>query len=117
VGQVERAEVLTAVDLAVFPSVTAEPFGLVAAEAMASGAPFVISDAGALPEVAGPDHPWIARAGDPADLARVIAQALATPAEVVHKVTDSARARWEGEYSPAAGQRRVARLLDDLGVS
>lgn len=117
VGQVERAEVLTAVDLAVFPSVTAEPFGLVAAEAMASGVPFVVSDAGALPEVAGPDHPWIARAGDPADLARVIARALATPAEAVQKVTDSARVRWAGEYSPAAGQRRVARLLDDLGVS
>ena len=45
------------VDLAVFPSVRAESFGLVAAEAMAAGVPFVVSDAGALPEVAGPDHP------------------------------------------------------------
>ena len=40
------------VDLAVFPSRVAESFGLVAAEAMAAGTPYVVSDAGALPEVA-----------------------------------------------------------------
>ncbi len=60
-----------ACDLVVFPSVWAEPFGLVVAEAMAAGVPFVISDAGALPEVAGADHPWVARGGDADDLARV----------------------------------------------
>lgn len=117
VGQVERAEVLTQVDVAVFPSVASEPFGLVAAEAMASGVPFVISDAGALPEVAGPEHPWIARRGDADDLARVIGDALATPADDVRAVTDRARARWEKMYSPAAGRVRVQQLLDDLGVT
>jgi glycosyltransferase involved in cell wall biosynthesis len=117
VGQVERAEVLTRVDVAVFPSVASEPFGLVAAEAMASGVPFVISDAGALPEVAGPDHPWIARSGDADDLARVIGEALATPEDDVRAVTDRARARWEEMYSPEAGRERVHALLDDLGVS
>ena len=92
------------VDLAVFPSRVAESFGLVVAEAMAAGVPFVISDAGALPEVAGPDHPWVARAGDADDLARVIERALAATPEEVRTVTDRARLRWEQEYSPQAGR-------------
>jgi glycosyltransferase involved in cell wall biosynthesis len=57
------------VDLAVFPSVAPEAFGLVAAEAMSIGCPYVISDAGALPEVAG-DHPYVAAAGDAEALPR-----------------------------------------------
>ncbi len=85
----------------VFPSVWAEPFGLVVAEAMAAGVPFVISDAGALPEVAGPDHPWVARAGDAADLARVIGDALAATPDEVRAVTDRARRRWEERVLPA----------------
>ena len=84
---------------------------------MAAGVPFVISDAGALPEVAGPGHPWIARAGDAADLGRVVAEALAATAEELGDVTARARRRWEQEYSPAAGRERVRRLLDDLGLT
>lgn len=113
-GQVERSEVLAHVDVLAFPSVAAEPFGLVVAEAMASGVPFVVSDAGAMPEVAGPDHPWIARAGDADDLARVLDLAASAPAEEVRAVTDRARRRWEAEYSPLAGRQRVARLLEEL---
>lgn len=115
-GHVAPEDLFRRVALVVFPSVWAEPFGLVVAEAMAAGVPFVISDAGALPEVAGPDHPWVARAGDADDLARVIAQALATDQDHIDAATDRARLRWEQEYSPAAGRRRVAQLLADLGV-
>ncbi len=115
-GRVSPAEFFANVDLAVFPSRVAESFGLVVAEAMAAGIPFVISDAGALPEVAGPDHPWIARSGDADDLARVIGQALAATPEEVRVVTDRARRRWEEHYSPKAGRLRVLRLLEDLGV-
>lgn len=115
-GRTEPATLLGGVDLAVFPSRAAESFGLVVAEAMAAGVPFAVSDAGALPEVAGPDHPWVARAGDADDLARVIAAALAASADDVRSVTARARARWEELYSPDAGRRRVAQLLDELGV-
>ncbi|MEO5852540.1 MAG: glycosyltransferase family 4 protein [Nocardioides sp.] len=112
-GWIQRDEFFADVDLAVFPSVWPEPFGLGVAEAMAAGVPCVISDAGALTEVAGPEHPWVAPAGDPAALARVIAEALAAdPGPVV----DRARARWEAEYSPAAGRARVAALLQSLGL-
>ena len=114
-GHVAPADLLRRVDLVVFPSVWAEPFGLVVAEAMAAGVPFVISDAGALPEVAGPDHPWVARAGDAADLARVIERGARRPtADDVRAVTDRARRRWEAEYSPQAGRLRVRRLLEEL---
>ncbi|MBL0749117.1 glycosyltransferase family 4 protein [Nocardioides baculatus] len=104
------------VDLAVIPSRIAESFGLVVAEAMAAGVPFVVSDAGALPEVAGPAHPWVARSGDPHDLARTLRDALSADTEQVRTVTDAARKRWEDEYSPAAGRERVRRLLEELGV-
>lgn len=115
-GHVAPTELFARSDLVVLPSRWAEPFGLVVAEAMAAGVPFVISDAGALPEVAGPDHPWIARRGDADDLGRVIRRALAAPDEEVRRVTDRARRRWEAEYSPRAGRLRVQRLLADVGV-
>lgn len=113
-GHVAPGDLFRGVDLVVFPSVWAEPFGLVVAEAMASGVPFVVSDAGALPEVAGPDHPWVARAGDADDLARVVGLALSAPAGDVRAVTDRARRRWQAEYSPQAGRQRVRRLLEEL---
>lgn len=115
-GHVTPADLFTQVGVVVFPSVWSEPFGLVAAEAMAAGVPYVVSDAGALPEVAGPEHPWVARAGDADDLAAVISRALAATPEEVRLVTERARQRWEDEFSPQAGRSRVERLLTDLGV-
>ncbi|KRE97307.1 hypothetical protein ASG76_00830 [Nocardioides sp. Soil774] len=115
-GHVAPADLFSRVAVVVFPSVWAEPFGLVVAEAMAAGVPFVVSDAGALPEVAGPQHPWVARAGDANDLAAVVTRALEATPEEVRVVTQRARLRWQDEYSPRAGRRRVERLLAELGV-
>ncbi len=75
-GWVEPQAFFDQVDVVVVPSVWAEPFGLVAAEAMAAGRPLVVSDAGALPEVVGPEHPWVSRAGDAVDTAEVIRAVL-----------------------------------------
>lgn len=106
------------VDLAVFPSVARESFGLVAAEAMAAGVPFVISDAGALPEVAGPAHPWVAPRGDAAALAAVIDRALADiRSGAAAPVVAAARERWEHLYSPEAGTARVRALVAGLDRS
>jgi len=116
-GHTSPADLFRRVDVVVFPSVWPEPFGLVVAEAMAAGVPFVVSDAGALPEVAGPEHPWVARAGDADDLARVLERALGARPEEVRDVTGRARSRWEQHYSPRAGRLRVEALLADLGVS
>ena len=57
-----------------------EGFGLPAAEAMACGAPVIVSDGGALPEVAG-DAGVITPKGDAEALARAMTQLLQDPAE------------------------------------
>ncbi|AXK46858.1 glycosyltransferase family 4 protein [Brachybacterium saurashtrense] len=115
-GWMARDAFFAAVDLAVFPSSAPESFGLVAAEAMAAGVPFVISDAGALPEVAGPDHPWVARHGEAEDLARVLARALEELRQGDEQRAHRARERWQREYSPQAGEARVARMLSGLAA-
>jgi glycosyltransferase involved in cell wall biosynthesis len=58
-------------DIAVVPS-RDEPFGLVAAEAMALGLPVVASRVGGLPEVVAPDAGLLVEPGDPEALARAI---------------------------------------------
>lgn len=116
VGWVDPREFFSTIDVAVFPSIVAESFGLAAAEAMSARTPVIVSDAGALPEVVGPGHPWIARSSDPAHLAEVIRATLGAPAPERAAVVDAARIRWEQHYSPAAGRRRVARIIDALDV-
>lgn len=113
-GWVDRREFFDQIDLAVFPSVWDEPFGLVAAEAMSRGVPFVISDAGALPEVAGEDHPWVAKRNDAEDLARVLTRALETVPSEVRTMVRSARERWEERYSAEAGKERVWALMNHM---
>lgn len=111
VGWVSREEFFERTDLAVFPSVWDEPFGLVVAEAMSAGVPFVITDAGALPEVAGAGYPWVARKGDAESLAETIRRAWTGygSAEL-----DASRQRWADEFSPRAGRERIEALLAGL---
>lgn len=115
-GWIAPGDFFNRVDLAVFPSVWPEPFGLVVAEAMSAGVPFVISDAGALPEVAGDTHPWVARRADAVSLADTIQAVLAAPADETGRVVSAARKRWEEQFSPQAGGVRLAQLLTRLGV-
>lgn len=116
-GWMDRDEFFSRVDLAVFPSVEEESFGLVVAEAMGQGVPFVISDLEAFREVAGPGHPWVARRGDPASLAAVTVEALRAvqerPSAEVRR-RQQARRRWETHFSPEAGRRGLAELLMSL---
>ncbi len=117
-GWLPRARLVGRVDLAVFPSRWAEPFGLVVAEAMSARVPFVITDAGALPEVAGPEHPWHCPAGDPRALADTLEQALdlveadraGRSTELIRHL-DQAQSRWQRCYSPEAGAARLAHVL------
>lgn len=99
------------VDLAVFPSLWDEPFGLVVSEAMSARRAFVISDAGALPEVAGEGYPWIFRRGDADDLAQLLARA--STADWAPTV-EASHARWESHFSPEAGRERLGLLLQRL---
>jgi phosphatidyl-myo-inositol alpha-mannosyltransferase len=115
-GWISRDDFFSSIDVAVFPSQWAEPFGLVVAEAMSSRTPFVISDAGALAEVAGPGHPWVARKGDAVALARAVQLVFDAGPDRMVEVLDRAHARWEEHFSPPAGLARVSALVDDLGL-
>lgn len=111
-GWISRDDFFADVDLAVFPSVWDEPFGLVVAEAMAAACPLVVTDAGALPEVVGDGYPWMARRGDEHSLAEVVARAVdELPAA---EITALMRARWAGHFSPDAAREQVETLADTL---
>lgn len=112
-GWVDRETFHGSVDLVVVPSSWDEPFGLVAAEAMARRSPLLVTDAGALPEIVGPEHPWIARRSDPQALAATITRMLEDPERVADSV-EQAHHRWSCEFSPAAGAARMERLLAEI---
>ncbi|MGQ4544292.1 glycosyltransferase family 4 protein [Dermabacteraceae bacterium P13088] len=113
-GWVTREDFFNRIDLAVFPSLAPESFGLVVAEAMAAGVPFVVSDSGGLPEVAGEAYPWVFPRGEADALTRMLT--AAAEADPAANVADCRR-RWEENYSPAAGKDRLARLLERLEVT
>lgn len=115
-GWMDRGEFFGQIDAAVFPSVVRETFGLVVAEAMSARIPFVISDAGALPEVAGPEYPWVAAAGDSSALAGVIQQLVDTPGSGREVTAAAAYERWKQHFSPAAGRSRLRAVLEDLEI-
>lgn len=112
-GWQDTAEFLASVDVLAVPSHVAESFGLVAAEAMASGVPVAVSEAGALPEVVGPVHPYVFPQGDAPALASTLAAARRSD---LSTVADTQRRRWESLFSPEAGRAAVAELLDDLSL-
>jgi glycosyltransferase involved in cell wall biosynthesis len=115
VGWVDPMAFLGSIDALVVPSVWAEPFGLVAIEAMAAAVPLVVTDAGALPEIVGSGYPWIARKGDPASLADVMTR-LADASEIRRDYVARSRRRWERRFSPSAGEARFLALLAECAA-
>ncbi|MBM6404317.1 glycosyltransferase family 4 protein [Phycicoccus sp. CSK15P-2] len=113
VGWVSPGRLLGDVDALVVPSVAPESFGLAALEAMAAGVPVVVSDAGALPEVVGPQHPFVATAGDAGALADRLEACLAQSASTRSAVVAAQRHRWREEYSPHTARDRVAAVVRD----
>lgn len=84
-------------DVAVFPSLY-EPFGIVALEGMAAGAPVVSSDAGGLREVVLHDETGtLSYAGDPESLAWAILRVLRDP-ERAQRLSEKARARLRVDF-------------------
>lgn len=77
------------VDVAVYPSLY-EPFGIVALEAMAAGAPVVVSDAGGLKEVVRHEETGILTwAGNPESVAWGILRVLQDPAAAQRRVKNA----------------------------
>jgi UDP-glucose:(glucosyl)LPS alpha-1,2-glucosyltransferase len=113
-GYRDHPQVLQAMGRAaivVVPSRWSEPFGLVALEALASGAALICAPRGGLPEVAG-DAALYANPDDPAELAAAI-HALATdePRRTVLAEAGRQRAR-QFDVTPIAA--RLAALRHDL---
>jgi glycosyltransferase involved in cell wall biosynthesis len=88
------------------PSRWAEPFGLVAVEAMAQGAALVCSDRGGLPEVAG-DTALYANPDDARSLADAFVALAGDPARCA-AMAAAGRLRAEGFGTPAAVERLLA---------
>lgn len=110
-GWTQPSEFFSSVDVAAFPARFDESFGLVLTEAMSARCPFVVSDAGAFPEIVGSDYPWIFRRGVAEDLAQLLAKASAADWAPTVKAS---HLRWETNFSPEAGYERLARLLQRL---
>jgi glycosyltransferase involved in cell wall biosynthesis len=72
-------EAMTRAAVVVVPSRWNEPFGLTALEALACGAPLIVSPRGGLPEIAGDDAVY-ANPDDPEDIAAAILALAADPA-------------------------------------
>jgi glycosyltransferase involved in cell wall biosynthesis len=104
-------ELLRSADLVVVPSRWAEPSGLTAAEALATGLPVIASRVGGLPDVVGPAGVLIAP-DDPAALAQAIAT-LADDPDVRRRMSQGAREHaiahdWSWAWS------NLRRVLEEL---
>jgi glycosyltransferase involved in cell wall biosynthesis len=91
------AELLGRVDVAIVPSLWAEPFGLAAAEAMAAGVPVVAYASGALPEVVG-DSGVLVETGDVDALSTAIRR-LADDADERHRLALAGAERARTHFS------------------
>lgn len=109
-GWVEPAVLFAACDIVVVPSTWAEPFGLVAIEAMSAGAPLLVSSAGALPEIVGEGYPWVFSAGDARALADKVLEMAADPTRTAD-VAANAKERWKIRFSLEANADRFLELL------
>jgi glycosyltransferase involved in cell wall biosynthesis len=100
-------EVLADLDLFVVPSTAPEPYGLVAVEALASGVPVVVTDAGGPPEIlarAALDSGRAVRPGDPVALAGAITDLLVS-------ATDPATRRGRRSLQPPDESDRFATIF------
>jgi UDP-glucose:(glucosyl)LPS alpha-1,2-glucosyltransferase len=99
-------EAMTRAAIVVVPSRWNEPFGLTALEAIACGAPLIVSPRGGLPEVAG-DAAVYADPDDPAEIAAAIL-ALAADPERLAALSAAGRERARRFDTPVAAARLAA---------
>jgi glycogen(starch) synthase len=91
-----------------------EPFGIVALEALAAGAPLIVARTGGLAElVAGTQAAITFEPGNPDDLADAIEQVLTNP-RLVDILVTNARDLVERKYSWSAIARSTATLYDEV---
>jgi glycosyltransferase involved in cell wall biosynthesis len=112
-GNVEKLEFLTSLDLFVSPSLN-EPFGFVYLDAMRTGTPIVTTPTvGARFIFASGEGAVLAPFGDPTALADAIADALADRARLAG-LGEAGRTLYEERFSLAAGARNLGQALGQL---
>jgi len=111
---VDSASVFAALDVAVVPSVQAEPFGCVVIEAMAAGTPVVGSNNGGIAEQIEDGVSGILfTPGDPEDLAKALDKLL-TDADYRQTTSEEGRRRVHNEFALEKTYLSMAALFDDL---
>jgi glycosyltransferase involved in cell wall biosynthesis len=109
-----------AASLALVPSIEAEAFGRISAEAQAMRCPVIVSDLGALPETILQGEAdrletgWVFPAGDAVALADRIAMALSLPPDRKAAIGRAAREHVAARFSKAALQRETLAVYDNL---
>jgi glycosyltransferase involved in cell wall biosynthesis len=109
-GRLAPAEVTTAMQqaaLLIFPSEWYEGQPRTILESFAVGTPVVAADLGAMSELIRADHTGVHfEAGDPGDLARVVAETFANPAALA-RMRARTRAEFEACYTAAENERQL----------
>ncbi|GAB79029.1 Glycosyltransferase involved in cell wall bisynthesis [Austwickia chelonae] len=105
---------LAACDIALVPSVMAEPFGNTAVEAVLAQRPVVVSNIGGLPEaVSGIDSADLARAGDALALAEAVRRVIDAWPQMIDRAA-AARDRALIRFAPESYRASVTQLVCDL---
>lgn len=108
----------TQATLCVVPSIWAEAFCLVAAEALSFGVPVVGTNLGALPEVLGNPIPGaIVPAGDREALAMALLVQLTKPATELNVLGELGRMRMRAEFDITRTMKEMRELMKYIAVS
>jgi glycosyltransferase involved in cell wall biosynthesis len=100
--------------VAVFPSISPEAFGIVAAEAMASGLALVSSGVGGAAELFEPELSGLAfRPGDPVDLARQLERLTKEPG-LLARLQSEGEARVRQQFSVSQSALELEQLFGEI---
>ncbi len=103
----DTPELFADLDLFALPSTEPEPYGIVVVEALASGAPVVVTDAGGAPEIVARAAPGSGTTVPPGD-AGTLADAIA---RIAPATTDSESRRGRPALQPPADTARIAEIF------